>query len=341
STPVEEKLAAIYAQVLGLERVGVDDSFFDLGGNSLLAMQLVAAIHDRFDAEMPVSALFTAPTVADFANILCDGNSQGRLESLEILQRGKGAPLFCVHPAGGVSWPYRALAQELDCSVVGLQDVIGLNGSPPKSLRQMAERHVDQICSTELVGPPSILGWSFGGTLAHAIAIEMRRRGLEIGALIILDALPNLNKPLPHASSLDWALSNVLRMILRPVAQDLMLERKMLTYAMAQEIANSAKPKFPLPPEWLCEHMSAAFDRNTKLLSDHQADVFEGSLTLITAGGSPKKTTLANEWSPYVTGPIVEYDIDSRHEDMLDPQSISKYVPILRRILTERERESA
>ena len=66
-TPTEEILAGIYAQILGLERVGVDDSFFDLGGDSLSAMRVIAAVNTGLDAHLAVRTLFDAPTVARLA----------------------------------------------------------------------------------------------------------------------------------------------------------------------------------------------------------------------------------------------------------------------------------
>src|SRR5271168_161509 len=67
ASPTEEVLAGIYARVLGVERVGVDDSFFDLGGDSLSAMRLVAAINTGLDADLAVRTIFEAPTVARLA----------------------------------------------------------------------------------------------------------------------------------------------------------------------------------------------------------------------------------------------------------------------------------
>ncbi len=77
TTPVEDILAGIYAQVLGLERVGIDDSFFDLGGDSLSAMRLVAAVNTGLDADLAVHALFDAPTVAQLAPRLSEDERIG------------------------------------------------------------------------------------------------------------------------------------------------------------------------------------------------------------------------------------------------------------------------
>src|SRR5262249_47714037 len=80
-SPVEGILAGIYARVLGVERVGVDESFFDLGGDSLLAMRVIAAINTGLDAHLSVRALFDAPTVSRLAPSI-GGDEGGGLEPL-------------------------------------------------------------------------------------------------------------------------------------------------------------------------------------------------------------------------------------------------------------------
>ena len=91
ASAIEEILAAIYAQVLGLDRVGVDDSFFDLGGDSLSAMRLIAAINTGLDAGLSVRAVFEAPTVAQLAPRI--GGDAGRLEPLVAIERPAVVPL--------------------------------------------------------------------------------------------------------------------------------------------------------------------------------------------------------------------------------------------------------
>ncbi len=91
ASPVEEILAGVFAEVLGIERVGVDDSFFDLGGDSLLAMRLIAAIETGLDADLSVRAVFEAPTVTQLA--LRVGADGGRREPLVALERPAVVPL--------------------------------------------------------------------------------------------------------------------------------------------------------------------------------------------------------------------------------------------------------
>ncbi|MCV7065570.1 non-ribosomal peptide synthetase, partial [Mycolicibacterium farcinogenes] len=91
ATPVEEMLVGIYAQVLGLERVGVDDSFFDLGGDSLSAMRLINAVNAGLETDLAVRAVFEMPTAAQLALRAAEGS--GRREPLVAQRRPDVLPL--------------------------------------------------------------------------------------------------------------------------------------------------------------------------------------------------------------------------------------------------------
>src|SRR5262249_36256865 len=138
ATLTEEILTGIYAQVLGLERVGVDDSFFDLGGDSLLAMRVIAAINTRLGSHLAVRTLFQAPSVARLSQRLGKPASD-EVVPMEVLKEGTGVPLFCIHPGGGMSWPYQRLGNYLDCPIIGIQQTLRGEEAEPQSIRDMAK----------------------------------------------------------------------------------------------------------------------------------------------------------------------------------------------------------
>ena len=137
STPTDEIVAGIYAQVLGVERVGVDDSFFDLGGDSLSAMRVIAAVNTGLDAHLSVRTVFEAPTVAQLAPRI--GGEAGGREPLTMQQRPAVVPLsfaqqrlWFIDQLQGPSPVYNMavalrLSGRLDADALGaaLADVVG------------------------------------------------------------------------------------------------------------------------------------------------------------------------------------------------------------------------
>ena len=148
SSPTEETLAGVYARVLGLESeaVGVDDSFFDLGGDSISAMRLITAINASLDVDLSVPTIFEAPTVRSLnQHLLTNTAAAQEIVPVQVLKNGTGIPLFCVHAVSGVSWPYQVLGNFLDCPIIGIQQAPRGDEIDPGSIRDMAANYADRI----------------------------------------------------------------------------------------------------------------------------------------------------------------------------------------------------
>ncbi|MCD9032331.1 amino acid adenylation domain-containing protein [Luteimonas sp. Y-2-2-4F] len=201
-TPTEEAVAALFAEALGLDRVGGDGDFFALGGDSLSAVHLLMAIQRRFGRDPGLGALFATPTVAGIAALLDadDATPDHGLGPTIALARGEAAlaplalaPLFVVHPAGGIAWCYRELARALRPrrDVHGLQSpALDLAQPLPGSIVALADDYARRAAALQPDGPLHLLGWSVGGILAQAMAVRLRALGREVGVLALLDAYP-------------------------------------------------------------------------------------------------------------------------------------------------------
>ncbi|MFT7835923.1 amino acid adenylation domain-containing protein [Saccharothrix sp. BKS2] len=190
----EKQLCALFAEVLGVAEVGADSSFFTLGGNSLLAAELVSRLGSELGAGLPLGAVYGAPTAADLARLIDRATPSRAFDALLPLRAGGSRPpLFCVHPVGGLAWCYAGLPHHLpdDVPVYGLQ-VPGLVDPDdlPTTFHQMIDGYVRRIRSVRPTGPYHLLGWSIGGALAHAIAARLRSEGEDVGLLALLDARP-------------------------------------------------------------------------------------------------------------------------------------------------------
>jgi acyl-CoA synthetase (AMP-forming)/AMP-acid ligase II/thioesterase domain-containing protein len=188
-TPTEEMLAAIWAELLQLPKVGIYDDFFQIGGNSLLAATMVVRIQKRVGQYLPLASLIGVSTIEHLGRIL--DQRLASTASLVLMQPdGPHPPFFCVHGVGGEILTLVDLARHMgpDQPFYGLQMQRSSEGEPElHSIQDMAAHYLEEICAFQPEGPYFLGGISFGGSVAFEMAQQLVARGQQVGLLAILD----------------------------------------------------------------------------------------------------------------------------------------------------------
>jgi thioesterase domain-containing protein/acyl carrier protein len=252
-TPTEEAIAKIWTEVLkcdrplggaGGNRVSVRDNFFELGGDSLLAVRLMAQIHQEFERELPLSTLFLTPTIEGLASVLGQEADTPPWSPLVPIQpAGSKPPFFCIHPIFGTVFPYYQLAYCLgfDQPFYGLQP-LGLDGQQPPFTRieDMAAHYIEALRKVQPSGPYYLGGWSFGGLVAFEMAQQLLSSGHQVALLAILDTLAPVPGNTPSfGDGFKFLLTTVARYI-----WSFFLDYFYLIAATNQHKANSFTPRF-------------------------------------------------------------------------------------------------
>jgi acyl-coenzyme A synthetase/AMP-(fatty) acid ligase/thioesterase domain-containing protein/acyl carrier protein len=194
----QRDVASIFASVLGVERVGLDDDFFELGGDSLGVIELLAAINEQFGVDLPTSAVLDAPTVAELSTRLSNRRSRDASPLVELRSGQPGAPFFCVTGAGAPAISLRELSEAMDArNFVAIQPR-GLEerARPDRTVHAAARRNVLALRARQPVGPYRLGGFSYGAAVAFEMACLLQRAGERVALLVVLDApAPGLPSP--------------------------------------------------------------------------------------------------------------------------------------------------
>ncbi|WP_431042217.1 amino acid adenylation domain-containing protein [Streptomyces sp. P1-3] len=312
-TEQEERLAELFADVLGLERVGIDDNFFTLGGHSLLAAQLVGRIGKDLGVDLPIRTVFQYGTVAELAEQLSTGEAP-RVEDpyarvLQIRTGGSKEPLWFIQPGFGLSWLYLNFAPHLRDRPVYAFQAQAYSGAPnPESLEEMVDDYIERMRAVQPEGPYHLLGYSFGGTAAHAIAAELERRGHQVALLGLLDCAP--------AAFFEDAES----------ASQEDVERQMEDYIGHLVGADDYQRVLETSASVVINHVG--------ILKKFSTPDFSGDALFFNATQNPTDS-YAGQWKQHIRGSIEEYDIETGHTELCSPVHAAEISRIINEKLGE------
>ncbi|WP_078630301.1 non-ribosomal peptide synthetase [Streptomyces roseochromogenus] len=329
-TPQEDILCGLFAEVLGLTRVGIDDNFFELGGHSLLANQLVVRIKETLGAELTFRSLVDAPTVAELTRSLGVDTTESAFDVLlPIRASGTRPPLFCLHPMGGPSWIFAGLMRHLDADhpIYGLQPRSLARPEPlPDSIEEMAADYIEQIKTVRPEGPYHLLGWSFGGIVAHAMATQLAEAGDEVGLLTVMADYPSEDDITNHRipSEQEFFAAAV-----ASTGYDMskLEPGKPLEAAFVAETLRTGNSPFALFGEYNLLALIEIYKNSVRIMAEHKPRPFEGNTLFfrptLAKDGTPK-TAPDEVWLSYLSGSVEVRDVETRHETMTQPEPLAQ-----------------
>ncbi|GLV53935.1 hypothetical protein KDH_07860 [Dictyobacter sp. S3.2.2.5] len=354
---IEMRLAHIWSQILSVHKIGALDDFFDLGGNSIIAVRLMSLIHKEFQCDLALSTLFKHPTLAAFARILRrDVPEEAPSIVVPLQTQGDRLPFFCVHPSGGTVFRYQAFAHALGNAqpFYGLQAPEGDQGS--LSLEAMAAQYVGAIREVQPSGPYQIGGWSLGGVVAFEIAQQLTRLGEHVALLALIDSSvpPSMltEQPLPAAATSsinDQVVADVLREegVLSLSAEDLARYEPGIQLEHAW---NQARQANRIPADTGFEQfrrLAYINCRNLLAVKYYRPEVYPGGITFFRSSevlewskgrlnteGAASPLALTGGWERLSQREIIAHIVPGPHSEMVDEPYVQELARLLSSLLS-------
>jgi nonribosomal peptide synthetase DhbF len=332
-TPMETELCALFEELLNLSEIDVDDNFFNLGGHSLLAVLLLDRIKDLTNGPgLTIRDLYRWPTVAQLAEQMETGAGGNPMASVITMRSGSDDPLFCLPAISGLSWVYSGLLPHIDerRPVIGLQSAqLTHPEAKPDSIEEIADGHVAHIREIQPHGPYHLMGWSFGGIVAHAVAVRLEAAGERVATLALLDAYP---LPEEHASSPvtpGWVLGSLLGDERAAQLPEPSSDEELVELLRVQD------PVFGmLEPQQVATVVRVTADNAAAHMRYRMAGRFHGDALLFDALHTEKDTSSA-PWTPYVSGTVKRCGIECSHMEMTHTEPLRAMGEVLDRWLKD------
>ncbi|MEZ5210772.1 AMP-binding protein [Gordonia sp. (in: high G+C Gram-positive bacteria)] len=337
--PTEATIGPLWCTVLGLDTVGRNEDFTELGGDSLAAATVIADLEHRFQVTLSTAMLAAAPTIAEFAPLLDaaigDRSARSSGDDVVLLRSGEGPPIFLVAGAGSLATSLTPLARalSLDAPVYGVQaHGIESRARADRSIRVAARRVAARIGELAPTGPYRIAGHSWGGFVAVETAAALTRAGGRCESVVVLDSLvdPILAERLrgrrPGVAA-RWraALRRGGRLPDRTgeAADDdrSRFGRWWNTLAMQVLMLTAGLVRLPATLQWMI-----FFDLGTRMIRRYRPSGYAGPVTLVRARTNPDDPGL---WSAVTTGGVDVRGVAGDHHSIVRAPYVAETARIL------------
>ncbi|MFE7801239.1 amino acid adenylation domain-containing protein [Nocardia sp. NPDC057440] len=239
---------------------------------------------------------------------------------LPIRLGGDEPALFCIHPSSGMAWTYLGLADALAPGrpIYGLQ-APDLSGAPSvRSIEEFADRYVAEIRRVQPDGPYHLLGWSFGGLIAQAIATKLEQSGASVGVLALLDA----DTADIDGDSIERLTAGAFVNAFGAVfgIHDVPAE------ATAQEAADLIRDRMggvSIIGADTLERMAGSYNASARTRTGYQRPIYHGDMLYVHATVDTSDIFGPDGWRPYVTGEITTVDVDVTHDELTAPHALA------------------
>jgi amino acid adenylation domain-containing protein len=359
---MERSLAAIWAQVLGADKVGIHDNFFNRGGHSLLAAQVIARTNSVFHVRLPMRRLFEAPTIAGLAAVIRELQATRKTEDFQPaasqilveMKSGSGIPFFCVHPVGGDVLCYRNLAAEIGLArpfyAFRAPEADGEAASDLAiSIPKMAAIYIQEMRRAQPRGPYALGGWSMGGLVAFEMARQLRQEGETLALLALFDTYAPTTNPPPAGQDLpanddQFLLAAFAADMGRLMGKDLgELHRQFLQtpeHDRRAFVFDALRAHGVLAPDTLNEEIAGYLDifmRNYHAAVSYQPEPIQDRIVFIRAADSEMPESLAHEWRLRTSDKVDFHVVAGDHYGILSQVHAPALGKILKHYLEELE----
>jgi thioesterase domain-containing protein/acyl carrier protein len=320
------EVARAMAEILGVSAVSIHDDFFTLGGNSILALRLVARLQSLFGRELPLARFYDGPTVAEIARCVDAAGSlvESAVPIVRLSTAEHGLRLFCPHAIGADVFSYVELARlvEPTLAIHGIRATRVGDHENPRSVEEMASAYLQAIREIQPAGPYYLAGWSFGGLIAYELAQQLTAVGEEVALLAIIDGRGYVAECISHTLHLLAVLGDLLSAQVQEKLRSVP-ESNQIQYVL-EECAARGIPR-------LRTDLIRIYAANHHAATKYHPQPYAGSALFVRAINEilPPNADPILYWQRLIRGSLAVHRLPCRHNEILEPPHVSAVGSIL------------